>query len=235
MTKTTDPRIETHRSRLTRFAALVGTALFATIGLVVPATPVHAHAGVSTTTPTNGATLTSAPRTVSVTFNEHVTTSAKRFQLLDAAGRIVATTWKPEAGGARQTLTPRKKLPAGAYALRWSATSEDGHIVTGAMSFTVGTKTATGPAVTLSLKGAGTTITATLGSKRAGRTTFTAPAGKHTTVEFRHKLLGAAIRHELTGGPVNVVLPMKGTWTVTLTERPDTYTEIRRSGTVALG
>jgi methionine-rich copper-binding protein CopC len=235
MNKTTNPRIETHRSRLTRFAAFVGTALFATIGLVVPATPVHAHAGVSTTTPTNGAALTSAPRTVGVTFNEHVTTSAKRFQLLDAAGRIVATTWKPEAGGARQTLTPRKKLPAGAYALRWSVTSEDGHIVTGAVSFTVATKNATGPAAALQLKNADSTVTATLGSKRAGRATFTPPTGNHTTVEFKHKLLGATIRHELTGGPVTVVLPMKGTWTVTLVERPDTYTESRRSGTITLG
>ena len=234
MNTTTSTRTR-RRGPLARLAVNAGVVLGAVTAMVIPVSPVHAHAGVSSSSPSNGAALTSAPKTVSVTFSENVTTSAKRFQLIDASGQVVAATWRPEAGGSQQTLTPRKKLSTGAYAMRWSATSEDGHIVTGAVSFTVGTKTAAGPAVKLALKGGGTTVTATLGSKQAGRMTFTAPTGNQTTVEFKHKLLGAAIQYDLTGVPVNVVLPMKGAWTVTLTERPDTYTEIRRSGTITLG
>ena len=229
------PSRQPRNGHLRRRARVFLGALLAVGGALLLPSPVHAHAGVTTSNPANGAALAEAPRVVVVTFNESVETSAKRFQLLDAAGKIVTATWRTDNGGARHTLTPAKTLKTGAYAVRWSVTSEDGHVVTGAISFTVKSKDVVGPGTPVTLRGSRDTVTASLGSKKAGRMLFTAPRGNHTTVEFKHKLLGATIKYALTTGKATVVLPMKGAWTLTLVERSDTYTEIRRTGTVTLG
>jgi len=46
-------------------------------------------------------------------------------------------------------------------------------------------------------------------------------------VEFRHKILGAAMVFEPQNSSLTVVLPFTGTWNVTLVLRPDKFTEQR--------
>lgn len=193
-----------------------------------------AHAGLSGSDPVNGGTLAASPRTVSVTFSEPVSTDAKRVQLLNAAGKIVPTTWTAADGGRRQELRPRKALAAGSYALRWSVTSGDGHIVTGASSFNVKRADAPRRVVGIAVTQNGAKNTLFLGSNRAGRTTVTVNGGTFTGVEFTHKLLGASLRYPLVNGAATVVLPMKGTWTVTAVEKPNEYSELRWTGSFKL-
>jgi methionine-rich copper-binding protein CopC len=96
--------------------------------------------------------VTGAPKNVTITSNEGVETSAARVQLVDVSAKIVPTTFSTNSD--RSAITPAKTLPRGMYAIRWSVTSADGHVVTGASTFAIenrgkpGTRvsvTATGP------------------------------------------------------------------------------------------
>lgn len=107
------------------------------VGLVLPAAPTQAHATVVTVSPAAASELSASPRRITVRFNEPVTADAKRVQLLDALGKVVPVAYSAEGSGALQVLTPTRPLRSGLYALRWSVVSDDGHVVTGASTFTV--------------------------------------------------------------------------------------------------
>jgi methionine-rich copper-binding protein CopC len=184
--------------------------------------------------PAASAELATAPKSVSVRFTEPVTADAKRVQLLDAKGKVVAVTYRADENGALQVLTPTKALAAGLYALRWSVVSGDGHVVTGASTFAVKTKAPTGK---------GTAFTVALGSKkaravvtasRAGAMSVKAPSSAFVRAEFKHRRLGATLTVTLVGGQARVVLPFAGAWTVTMVEKSGTFTELRWAGTFTL-
>jgi len=93
-----------------------------------------AHTHLTKSVPADGADLTKAPTEVTLTFAEPVTLTAARIESSD---------------GTRSTLTPDSeakaeqhlKLPAlgpGRYRVSWRGASADGHIMNGAISFTIG-------------------------------------------------------------------------------------------------
>lgn len=111
-------------------------ALAAAAGLVVlPATAASAHDSLQSTTPTDGAGVTTAPTAVVLTFDQPalalgtalVVTAPDGTNVDDGAARLVnSTVQQPIAG----------TLPAGTYTVEWRVTSADGHPVSGSFHFT---------------------------------------------------------------------------------------------------
>lgn len=229
----------TYRERLLRRRRIlaIGTLVVLLAGILVQAigaATARAHAGVVTISPANGRTLTTAPKNVTITFNEGVEASVGRVQLLDGNAKAVNATFTLSADGSTVTLTPRRMLPKGLYALRWSVVSADGHVVTGASTFSIATRGTAGKTERLSARsndGKTLTVTTTTG---VGEKTFTINSAKVTGLELRHKNLGATLELAVTGGRAAGILPYPGEWTLTVIERISTYTEERYSAKLSL-
>lgn len=104
---------------------------------VVTAAPASAHAQLITTSPTDGARLSSAPSQVTLQFSEHVTIGPGYARVLDAGGSRV-DTGTPKVSGDVVTIPLRGTLPKGGYVVTYRVISEDSHPVAGAYSFAVG-------------------------------------------------------------------------------------------------
>ena len=207
-------------SRVLR-ALLLGLVAFASFAFSVE--PVSAHAQVLTISPPNGAVLASPPASVAVSFNEPV--SSAKVQLLDATGKLVSTTLTAAPTLDTFTLRPVKPLPKGLYALRFSVASADGHVVSAASSFQVGSRPAGKPLTVLFTQGT-SRESVVFSSDRTGLITAALPASA-TLLEFRHKRLAATLHVPVVAGKVSYVLPFSGRWSATLVLRPDKFTERR--------
>jgi copper transport protein len=135
----------TSRRGVIRLAALGGLS----VGFVVMlATPAFAHAVLLQTVPGEGGVLTTAPRSVSLRYSEHVSVSPGSIRVFDTKGNRVDTGTISTNGDTVQA-TVRSNLAAGAYVVTWRVISADTHPVEGAFTFQVGVAAnATAPAVT---------------------------------------------------------------------------------------
>ena len=116
-----------------RVGAVVALALGALLSTVGPAA---AHAKLVSTSPGSAATTSSAPGTVSLTFDEAVAEQDATVVVTSPDGTTVT------AGPAHVTgvtvAVPLKPLTAtGAYHVSWRVVSDDGHPVSGQWQFTV--------------------------------------------------------------------------------------------------
>ena len=127
------------------------TALIA-VALVAPASA-SAHATLLGTTPANGAVLASAPAKVTVEFDDTVRVAGGNAAVSNASSQSVLGG-PPSAGGRTLTL-PLGHLRHGAYSVRWSIVSDDGHREQGVIAFAVGE----GSAAPSSVLGAGVPLT----------------------------------------------------------------------------
>ena len=98
-----------------------------------------AHASLAFTEPRDGTVLAEAPKTVQLRFNEEVTAGA--VNLIDAAGKLRSDV-AVDARGEAITVTLPSDLPQGTQIVSYRVISEDGHPVTGAVTFSIGTPTA---------------------------------------------------------------------------------------------
>jgi copper transport protein len=103
--------------------------------LVLPASA-FAHATLLQTTPANGAVLSKAPNAVTVLFDDGVRV-AKGNAAVDNTDQASVLAGKASAHGRTLTI-PLKALRDGAYSVRWSIVSEDGHREEGVIAFAVG-------------------------------------------------------------------------------------------------
>jgi methionine-rich copper-binding protein CopC len=105
--------------------------------LILVATGAFAHTHLVRSDPTDDATLAVAPATVTLVFAEPVTLTAVKVES-DGAKPVVrlAVSPLPPNPGAQATL-PLPPLAAGRYTLGWRALSDDGHIMSGAIHFTI--------------------------------------------------------------------------------------------------
>ncbi|MFE7408358.1 copper resistance protein CopC [Isoptericola sp. NPDC057559] len=126
----------TARRALLAGAGAVGLALAGAVGLAGPAS---AHNVVVGTTPATGSTVTEAPESVEVTFDEAVLNLAA-----DGSSTVISVT---DADGAehatgcpttqdRTASVPVTLGPAGEYTVDWRIVSADGHPTSGQFSFT---------------------------------------------------------------------------------------------------
>jgi copper transport protein len=111
-------------------ALAVAWALFA------PASA-FAHATLVRTTPANGAVLATAPRTVTVEFDDSVRVAAGTAAVANATRESVLAG-RPVARGRVLTIPLRAGLADGGYSVRWSIVSDDGHHEEGVIAFGVG-------------------------------------------------------------------------------------------------
>ena len=112
--------------------ALVLASLFA---LVAPAAA-FAHASVRATQPSYRERLEAPPRTVWVRFDQGVKPLPDSIVVVSADGKVVSGATRAEADP-HTIVTTLKKLPKGAYTVRWHALSFDGHVVSGVWTFGV--------------------------------------------------------------------------------------------------
>ncbi len=108
------------------------------IAIVVAATaavPAMAHVAVASTSIAQNATLTVAPETFTVSFSGKTVLATVALEKT-GADRI-PLTYAPSRAPAASFTIPLPKLSAGHYTLTWRTMSSDGHVVTGAVKFSV--------------------------------------------------------------------------------------------------
>ncbi len=124
--------------RLLGVVALVAGALLAT------AAPASAHADLVTSDPAPGAILTKSPASVDLEFTEPVAVANGAIRVFDTEGTRVDEGVVEVADRIASLALPT--LDDGSYVVTWRITSDDGHPVTGAFTFQVGS--GTGPSAT---------------------------------------------------------------------------------------
>ena len=132
-----------HRVSLAR-VRLVTTLAAVAAALVLPA-EAFAHATLLQTVPANGAVLARAPAAVTVVFDDSVR-AAKGNAAVDNETQSSVLAGAATARG-RDLTIPLKPLADGAYSVRWSIVSDDGHREEGVLAFAVGAGSATPHAV----------------------------------------------------------------------------------------
>jgi copper transport protein len=122
-----------------RIAALMVTAL-AVVALVgLDATPAFAHAILQGSDPSTGATVTRAPKMVTLRFDESVAASLGAIKLFDSRGNRVDVGAPFHPGGTgSQVAASLPSLSGGTYVVTWRVISADSHPVRGAFTFGVG-------------------------------------------------------------------------------------------------
>ena len=214
----------------TRYLALA-TVLFSLLAVVCQPSSAQAHAQLVSVYPTNGSVTASAPSSISIAFNEVVVTSSARLQLLDGQGKVVSTTFALQENGTKYKLTPKKKLLKGAYALRYSVTSADGHIIVGASSFGISSKS--NKAIkSVTLKADTKSVSVQIGSS-VGQVRLSHSLSGVTLLELRHPLLKAPMEVSVAQEQL-VVLPFAGKWTISLHQSVSEYQEVTYTGYITV-
>ena len=130
-------------------------ALLATLAVLwslLLASPAAAHAELVDIAPENGALLTRPPTEVRMTFTESVNLVNDGIRLVDHVGATVPTP-DPTVDGRTVTWPMPTDLPEGHYLVTWRVLSKDGHPVSGAFSFGVGTAAVPGSATSTGTTG----------------------------------------------------------------------------------
>ncbi|WP_406175861.1 copper resistance CopC/CopD family protein [Streptomyces sp. NBC_00996] len=144
------PRRQAGTGRRSRRPLLAAVVLLAFAALLAAATPAAAHAVLTGSDPRDGTVLKTAPKQVTVTFDESVALLENSLRVLDPDNRPVTAGDPEHAGGrantARVPLTGG--LRQGTYTVSWRVVSADSHAVTGAFTFSVGKPSQAGPVPT---------------------------------------------------------------------------------------
>jgi copper transport protein len=106
------------------------------VALAIPA-PALAHANLLQRTPTYGSRLASSPPAVSLHFDQGVDVFADSIQVRTATGKLVTAGPARAVDGKRVATVPLRRLPKGAYTVRWHVTSFEGHVLSGVYTFGV--------------------------------------------------------------------------------------------------
>lgn len=111
------------------------------VGLLVAAagtSPAAAHAQLIESDPADGSVVATAPEEVTLTFNEPV--RLERARLFAADGTELDVDAR--SSDSVVTVVPSEELGEGTIVVSWELESADGHVVSGAISFSVGAPTA---------------------------------------------------------------------------------------------
>lgn len=115
---------------------LFGSFLLTVGGLLVLAAPASAHAELESSSPADGASLSTAPTQIKLTFSEAVTLQADPVTVTGPGGEkwLVGT---PSIAGPVVTVPVTPSGPAGAYTLTYKSVADDGDKQTGTVHFTL--------------------------------------------------------------------------------------------------
>lgn len=196
-------------------ALLLGAGFLGGAAVLVGLAPAaSAHPEVDRSSPRDGAQLASAPAAVRIEFDEKVKQGGKGDRILDGSGAVVASRAHLDNRGRTLTLTPKSRLAPGRYLVTYNLISVEGHLVPGAMAFTVGTANPVGSPVEITtMPRVPTTLSAALpGSRtitittpiRSGEVWWHSPVTAEPLIWAFH---GDGTTAEATG-----VLPIGGDW-----------------------
>jgi copper resistance protein C len=109
--------------------------LFGLCGAALLAGPVFGHAKLVSSSPAADAQLTSAPASLTLTFNENVKLAILK---ITTAGHEIPLSIDRRAAAAPTVTVSLPVLTAGKYEVQWSAlTVDDGHVAKGSYTFIV--------------------------------------------------------------------------------------------------
>lgn len=132
--------MSTHNRVLPRALPVVLRAAMTTLIVIllsgVVTTVASAHTALIATDPADHSTLPTAPARVSATFNEELQPQFAAMTIVGPDGNLWPTG-APEVHGAVISVSVPALGPAGAYTVNYRVTSADGHVVSGAWSFTL--------------------------------------------------------------------------------------------------
>jgi len=117
-------------------------ATCAAVALFAP-DPARAHASLESSTPAASTVLEESPPLISLNFDEDISIALTSIQLFDSSSESIDLG--PASAGADASIV-EALVPAlvdGSYAVIWRISSADGHVVTGAFSFQLGTASTT--------------------------------------------------------------------------------------------
>lgn len=129
------------RRLVARAAALVAALALAAVALLCTAGPAAAHADLTGTSPRSGQVLDTAPRQVTVRFDDAVDLKTAQIRILEPNGAPLAGVGAPmHPGGDHKAIaaTLPKGMGDGARTVVYRVASSDGHPVQGSFAFGVG-------------------------------------------------------------------------------------------------
>lgn len=133
-----------------RVLAVLALTVTGAVLAVAAAAPAQAHARLRTSSPAAGSTVTKPPAAVVLTFSTKVRERSVVVRV-DGPGGTVASSGAPAVDGRVVTQPLVTGLANGAYTVRWKATANDGHQLTGTVPFTLkAAAAAASPAATAS-------------------------------------------------------------------------------------
>jgi methionine-rich copper-binding protein CopC len=118
-------------------------AIAAALALLSAATPIAtlAHAGLASSTPAAGATLSAAPDAVTLVFDEELLPDGTGFTVTDPTGASVGEGALDLAVAERNEIAGAVAITdAGVYTVAWTSVAADGHEEAGEFTFTVGSE-----------------------------------------------------------------------------------------------
>ena len=105
--------------------------------LVAVSVAAFAHGAVESSSPNDGATLTTPPSEIRMKFTETLEPTFTSVKLIGPAGQEVAPKDKLRVEDGKTVVLPLPALPPGAYRARWMSAGHDGHPIHGELTFTV--------------------------------------------------------------------------------------------------
>lgn len=134
----------THRPAYQLPAYLLAVLFLAAIATFAAAPAASAHATLVATSPAESTVVSSAPTSVSATFDEAVGVSPDSLRVFAPDGRRADTGVTKHGSEPQQiTVALRPGLDRGTYTVGWHVVSADSHAVSGAFTFSVGAPSGT--------------------------------------------------------------------------------------------
>jgi methionine-rich copper-binding protein CopC len=180
---------------------------------LIPAAPAWAHARAVSTSPAQGAVVSSLT-SVRATFNESVTGGSDALRVLTSSGRSLSQPAR--VSGSFVTATLARALSAGRYALAYRVTSEDGHVISNALGFSVRLADPASSPTSFTLSGTRVGLSGT----RVGTRTIELKGDLRKAigrVTWRLPGFPAPFEWSLSGGKAKGMLPFPGEYSVTVT------------------
>ena len=114
-------------------------SLWCGVALLTFAVTASAHAHLEKSSPADGSVITTSPPSIVLSFSEAARLTALSIQRGDEAKQNL----KPlPVTAAAQISVPLPPLKPGAYSLSWRVLSDDGHVTSGTLHFTLAAETA---------------------------------------------------------------------------------------------
>jgi methionine-rich copper-binding protein CopC len=132
-----DPRLDSGLVTTARRLLVIAAALV--VGAIAAPTAVLAHAALVSSTPADGARVSSAQAAVvALEFDEDLDPTRSTFEVVPGGGGDALATGGPSADDLKAMSVGGLALAPGSYEVRWTAwTTSDGHMTRGIVSFLV--------------------------------------------------------------------------------------------------